>query len=180
MDYKLKIGSQTLPVEADLRDDGTFLAKIGERSFTTRYQIISKNQIHLEVEGIGRNIYVADSGDGKLINIGGTTYLVQDADILARTSTRRRSKKDLPQEVTPPMPSTVERIMVAEGDSVDKGQSVIVVTAMKMEVTLCAPFKGKVLKINVAVGDKVMPGQILVDIEKEETEIPQEKDRVVV
>jgi biotin carboxyl carrier protein len=37
-----------------------------------------------------------------------------------------------------------------------------------METTLQAPFKGKVLKINVAEGEKVMPGQILVDIEKEE------------
>jgi len=39
---------------------------------------------------------------------------------------------------------------------------------MKMETTLQAPFKGKVLKINVAQGDKVMPGQILADIEREE------------
>ena len=174
MHYNLKIGNQTLPVEADLRDDGTILARIGEKSFTTRHKIISENQIHIEVESIGRSIYVAGSDDGKLISIHGTTYLVQDADIHARSSTRRRSQKNLPQEVTPPMPSVVECIMVAEGDCVEKGQSVVVVMAMKMLTTLCAPFKGKVLKINVAVGDKVMPGQILVDIEKEETEMSQE------
>jgi biotin carboxyl carrier protein len=185
MDYNLKIGGQTIPVEADLKDDGTFLAKIGEKSFVTRYQIISENRIHLEVEGIGRNVYLADNGDGKLINIGGTTYLVQDADTLARNGTRKRSSKELPQEITPPMPSVVERIMVAEGDLVEKGQSVIVVSAMKMEATLQAPFKGKVLKINVAEGDKVMPGQILVDIEREEEgestpqeEITLEKEKI--
>jgi biotin carboxyl carrier protein len=176
MDYNLKIGGQTLAVEADLKDDGTLLAKIGEKSFATRYQIISENQIHLEVDSIGRNVYLADNDDGKLINIGGTTYLVQDADSLARNSTRKRSSKELPQEITPPMPSVVERIMVAEGDLVEKGQSVIVVSAMKMEATLQAPFKGKVLKINVAEGDKVMPGQILADIEREEEESkPQEE-----
>jgi biotin carboxyl carrier protein len=168
MDYNLKIGGQTLPVEADLKDDGTLLARIGEKSFTTRCQIISENRIHMEVEGIGRNIYLADNGDGKLINVNGTTYLVQDADALARNGTRKRSSKELPREITPPMPSVVECIMVAEGDLVEKGQSVIVVSAMKMEATLQAPFKGKVLKINVAQGDKVMPGQILVDIEREE------------
>jgi acetyl/propionyl-CoA carboxylase alpha subunit len=167
MDYNLKIGGQTLPVEANLKDDGTFLAKIGERSFAARYQIISENQIHLEVEGIGKNIYLADNGDGKLINIGGTTYLVQDADALARSGTRRRGNKELPQEITPPMPSVVVRIMVTEGDLVEKGQGVMVVSAMKMETTLQAPFKGKVLKINVAEGDKVMPGQILMVIERE-------------
>ena len=176
MNYNLKIGGQTIPVEADLKDDGTLLAKIGEKSFATCFQIISENQIYMEVEGIGRNIYLADNGDGKLININGTTYLVQDADALARNSTRKRSSKELPQEITPPMPSVVERIMVAEGDLVEKGQSVIVVSAMKMEATLQAPFKGKVLKINVAEGDKVMPGQILADIEREEEESkPQEE-----
>jgi 3-methylcrotonyl-CoA carboxylase alpha subunit len=83
---------------------------------------------------------------------------------------------ELPQEITPPMPSVVVRIMIAEGDLVEKGQSVMVVSAMKMETTLQAPFKGKVLKINVAEGDKVMPGQILAVIErKEESESkPQE------
>ena len=185
MNYNLKIGGQTLPVEADLKDDGTLLAKIGEKSFATCYRIISENQIHLEVDGIGRNIYLADNGDGKLINIGGTTYLVQDADALARNGTRKRSSKELPQEITPPMPSVVERIMVAESDLVEKGQSVIVVSAMKMEATLQAPFKGKVLKINVAEGDKVMPGQILVDIERKEEdeskpqeEITREKEKI--
>ena len=65
------------------------------------------------------------------------------------------------------MPSVVVRIPVQIGEHVKKGQSVIVVSAMKMETTLCAPFDGTVVKINVAVNDKVAPGQILVEIEKE-------------
>ena len=39
---------------------------------------------------------------------------------------------------------------------------------MKMETTLTAPFGGKVRTVNVAQGDKVMPGQILIDIDKDE------------
>jgi len=69
------------------------------------------------------------------------------------------------------MPSVVIRIMVAEGDSVQKGDSVIVLTAMKMETTLTAPFSGRVTGINVSVGEKVMPGKILVDIGKEPEDI---------
>jgi biotin carboxyl carrier protein len=63
--------------------------------------------------------------------------------------------------------------MVTEGDLVEKGQGVMVVSAMKMETTLQAPYKGKVLKINVAEGDKVMPGQILAVIEREGEGKPQ-------
>ena len=167
MDYTLRIGGQNIPVVADLKEDGTLSATVGDESFVARYRMISANQIHLEVDGTGVNAYLADDPAGKIINIGGTSYLVQDADALARDSSRKRGPKELPQEVTPPMPSVVVRILVAEGDQVEEGQGVVVVMAMKMETTLRAPFSGKMLKINVSVGDKVMPGQILVDIERE-------------
>lgn len=168
MNYTLRIAGQDIPVEADLSDQGRVNATIAGRSVAARFTGISPNQIHLEVDGIGVNVFLADDHQGKLVNVGGTTFLVQDAEDLARSGPRRRGLKELPQEVTPPMPSVVVRIMVGQGDPVDKGQGVVVVSAMKMETTLQAPFKGKVLKVNVAEGDKVMPGEILVDIEREE------------
>jgi biotin carboxyl carrier protein len=61
------------------------------------------------------------------------------------------------------MPATVSRLLVAEGASVQAGDPLVAVTAMKMEVTLRAPRAG-VAHINVAVGDKVMPGDVLVDV----------------
>jgi len=69
--------------------------------------------------------------------------------------------------VTPLTPSVVVSVLVKEGDLVEMGQKVVVLSAMKMEVTLTVPFAGKVIGINAAEGDKVAPGQILVDIEKE-------------
>jgi biotin carboxyl carrier protein len=168
MNYTLRIAGQNIPVEVDLRDDGTVSAIIDGRNYLARYHVISSDQIHLEVDGAGVNAYVAEDSDGKLINIEGTTYLVQDVDALAQTGSRKRGSKELPQEVTPPMPSVVVRIMVCEGDHVEKGQGIVVVSAMKMETTLLAPFSGKVLTVNVSENDKVMPGQILVDIEKED------------
>ena len=46
-------------------------------------------------------------------------------------------------------------------------KGLIVVTAMKMETTLAAPFDGKVKKINASINQKVAPGDILVEIEEE-------------
>lgn len=168
MNYTLRIAGQDIPIEADITNDGAIKATINGRDVIGEYRIISANQIHLEVDSIGINAYLTDNHAGKLINVHGITYLVQDADALAQAGPKRSALKELPQVVTPPMPSVVVRIMIAEGDEVEKGQGVVVVSAMKMETTLQAPFNGKVLKINVAEGEKVMPGQILVDIEKEE------------
>jgi biotin carboxyl carrier protein len=62
------------------------------------------------------------------------------------------------------MPAVVTKILVAEGETVEKGQGVVVVSAMKMDTTLAAPIDGVVARINVAEGDKVTPKQVLVDI----------------
>jgi 3-methylcrotonyl-CoA carboxylase alpha subunit len=168
MHYTLRIAGRDIPVEANVTEEGALDAVVDGRSILARYRVVSPNQIHLEIDGASVNAYVADDHEGKLINVQGMTYGVQDADVLAQAGPRRRGLADLPQEITPPMPAVVVRILVAEGDIVEKGQGVIVVSAMKMETTLRAPFNGKVLKINVADGEKVMPGQILVDIERQE------------
>jgi 3-methylcrotonyl-CoA carboxylase alpha subunit len=170
MNYNLKIAGRDLPVQCQIKEDGSLSATVGGIQYEARFTVISSNQIHLEAGGPGMNVYLADDPSGKLVNVGGTTWLVQDADALAQAGPRRRGLKDIPQEITPPMPSVVVRVMVAEGDRVEKGAGVVVVSAMKMETTLQAPFAGTVLKVNAAEGDKVMPGQILVDIEKEKEE----------
>jgi biotin carboxyl carrier protein len=70
------------------------------------------------------------------------------------------------------MPAVVIAVCVNEGDRVEKGQKVVVVSAMKMETTLVAPYTGIITRINVQANDKVMPGDILVNID----EIKDEQD----
>jgi len=168
MNYTLRIAGKDIPVQADLTDDGALDAVIDGRNISGRYCVISENQIHLEIGGKAMNAFISEDHEGKLVNVHGITFLVQDADALELSGPRRRGLKELPQEVTPPMPSVVVRILVALGDMVAKGQGVVVVTAMKMETTLQAPFAGVIRKIGCSEGEKVMPGQILIDIEKAE------------
>jgi acetyl/propionyl-CoA carboxylase alpha subunit len=168
MEYRLKINEETLPVEVENSGEERISAVIGERQFDVRYTAVSDHQIHLNINGQAVNAYVSDQGDGKIIAIKGKTYFVCDADLLEQTKTRKKGPGSNLTEVTPPMPAVVIAVSVTEGDAVEKGQAVVIVSAMKMETTLFAPFDGTVKKVNVAEGDKVMPGDILVDIEKEE------------
>jgi biotin carboxyl carrier protein len=46
-----------------------------------------------------------------------------------------------------------------------KGEALVVVSAMKMEMTLVAPYSGTVRAVNTQVGAQVSPGEILVEIE---------------
>jgi biotin carboxyl carrier protein len=59
------------------------------------------------------------------------------------------------------------------GDTVEKGQGLVVVAAMKMETTLTAPHAGEVTAVRVEVGANVRPGEILVDVEQAREGAPQ-------
>jgi 3-methylcrotonyl-CoA carboxylase alpha subunit len=167
MHYRLKMGEETLTYGVDPVKENHLKVSTGEKTLDVSYTVITDHHVHLVVDGVGVNAFVTGEKGEKTILIRGVPYVVCDADRTARTRTGARDLTRLPQVITPPMPSVVIRIMVAEGDSVQKGDSVIVLTAMKMETTLTAPFPGRVTGINVSVGEKVMPGKILVDIEKE-------------
>ena len=59
------------------------------------------------------------------------------------------------------MPGTVLRILVNVGDTVKKGDDIIMIEAMKMEQSIKATVDGKVSAINVAQGDTVESDQVV-------------------
>jgi acetyl/propionyl-CoA carboxylase alpha subunit len=68
--------------------------------------------------------------------------------------------------VTAPMPGTVLRVLVAEGERVRQRQPLVVLEAMKMETPLVSPYDGVVLKLHVAERDRVAGGAVLVELEE--------------
>ena len=64
-----------------------------------------------------------------------------------------------------PLPGTVVDIKVAVGQAVKKGQTLVVLEAMKMENNLDSERDGKVTAVKVNKGDSVMEGTILITIE---------------
>ncbi len=67
--------------------------------------------------------------------------------------------------VKSPLPGVILDIKVKEGDMVKKGQTVIILEAMKMENNINSDRDGKVVSINVNKGDSVLEGTELVIIE---------------
>ena len=63
-----------------------------------------------------------------------------------------------------PIPGLVVRVLVAEGDEVQKGQSVVILQAMKMENELRAQRAGTVATIKCKEGDSVNQGDTLVTL----------------
>jgi len=165
--YSLILNEKNFSVETKLSEKN-FQATIENKNYNVDFNAISSNHIQMIVNGKNVNAYVYESEGKKSVVINGKNFLIQDADWLEQQEVSSSGIQKSVNIVTPPMPAIVISVSVEKGDIVKKGQAVVIVSAMKMETTLVAPFDGKVISINIKDGDKVMPGDILVDIEADE------------
>ena len=167
MVYRLKIGDEVICLDVALDTSGQFTLTMDGAPKTVEYRLVGDHQIHLSIDGQAMQAYIADMDDGKWIIVNGAAYFIQDADELERKAPKKGVLAKAPQEVKPPMPAVVVALLTQEGDKVVEGQALLVVSAMKMETTLKAPYAGRITRINCKAGDKVAPSMILVEIEKE-------------
>ncbi|MDQ3995272.1 MAG: ATP-grasp domain-containing protein [Actinomycetota bacterium] len=65
-----------------------------------------------------------------------------------------------------PMPGTVIRVLARPGDRVEAREPLVVLEAMKMETPLSSPYEATVRNVNVAEGDRVAGGAVLVEFEE--------------
>lgn len=76
-----------------------------------------------------------------------------------------KARSDVKGEVGAPMPGDVIDIRVKEGDKVEKGQPLVVLSAMKMEMIVRSPDSGTVKKIEVQKGMKLAGDDLLLVLE---------------
>lgn len=99
-----------------------------------------------------------------------TLYNTYDVEVIDAESRYRRNRSSATQmtsdnTIISPMPGKVVKIPVKQGDEVLKGDTVITISAMKMESEYKAPKDGKIARIHVTEGSTVDANQVLVEIE---------------
>ncbi len=110
----------------------------------------------------GRLRLTAIEADGTITLIEcGKSWRVGRVDILAEAEAATEGHGHLAS----PMPGTVVRVMAAAGDSVKRGQPLMVVEAMKMEHTIAAHADGVVKHVKFRAGDSVAEGVELITFE---------------
>ena len=75
-----------------------------------------------------------------------------------------RVKRDTHQALSAPMPATVLKVLVTPGSTVKKGDSLIILEAMKMELPLRAPADATVAAVHCREGELVQPATVLVEL----------------
>ena len=130
---------------------------------TVEVEIIraSEGKLELLIDGQRVTAYISSDGAKRWVTINGQTFVLTKS-----TGARRRGAgHDHASELAAPMPGQVRGVNVSEADAVTKGQTLLVLEAMKMEIRIQAPRDGVVKKLLVKQGQTVEREQILVEIE---------------
>lgn len=111
--------------------------------------------------------FVTPTDEGYAVVYRGRLYPIAVTDERARTLSQLGGIRHghTGGVVKAPMPGLVKAVNVAPGDVVQRGASLVILEAMKMENDLTAPGPGRVREVRVAAGDKVDQGQVLVVLE---------------
>ena|ERR1035437_6407275 len=119
----------------------------------------------IEVEFLGAKYRIpALKHQGRLwFHWQGESYAVDAASGTRRQAAEKTSVR--PGVIAAPMPGKITRVGVAKGESVKKGQPLIVMEAMKMEYTLEADRDGKIQEVSTELGAQVGLGEVLVRLE---------------
>jgi biotin carboxyl carrier protein len=114
---------------------------------------------------IGPNSYRVTLGPKGQVAVNGRAIQIEVFDPRNLRTTTRAASKDGRQEIQSPMPGKVVRILTQLGDTVEEGQGLVVVEAMKMQNELKSPKSGKVAEVRTKPEATVAAGEVLLVIE---------------
>ncbi|MCA9547235.1 MAG: acetyl-CoA carboxylase biotin carboxyl carrier protein subunit [Myxococcales bacterium] len=169
MRYTIEHGGE--PVTVDVRRLGAdrFLVQIGDGPAKVVEAHADAFGVHLLDGPASHRVRLAD--DGKQAWVRGHAF---KAEALDPQAARRRSRQQGgaagggDRVITSPMPGRIVKVLVAEGDTVQVGQGVVIVEAMKMENELRAELAGVVASVHCKADDRVEGGARLVVIDPAE------------
>ena len=152
-----------LAVEYGQRDDG-YTVTVSEKTFHAHILAAQDGAFTVQVNGQLLHAHIASDGLRTLVAIDGRVYeFVREEKKIAQS--RQREAGRLNPEIRSPMPGKILEVRVSEGETVEAGQVLVVLEAMKMENALTAEGPARVRKLHVSSGELVDLGQLLVELE---------------
>ena len=143
----LQLPGGTLEASVQRRDDDRLAIRLGGDTFAATVMR------HRTSDGVDYTLF-ADGRSRRL-------RLVDPLDV-----TQYEAVASGEASVRSPLPGKIIDLRVKAGDTVSKGQPLLVLEAMKMEHTLAAPTDGKIKSVRYAVGEQVDEGAELVEFEE--------------
>ncbi len=138
--FDLQLNGRSTPVHATLHADSELRVQLGDRNICAT---------------------VVATGEHRHVFLNGRRYSLTRIDSLQPQSTG----DDHHGGLTAPMPGRIIALLAKPGSTIEKGAPILVMEAMKMEHTVCAPHRGTVKAFHYSEGVQVEAGAELVEFE---------------
>jgi biotin carboxyl carrier protein len=166
MIYNVKVDEKDYTLEI-VEEQKSFKIRMNGRTFAIDNQVIGNDRLNLLLkDNVPYEVLLSKDADGYQCWLNSRLANCQVVDekaarfasLMGANSAQKKRAR-----LRAPMPGLVVRIEVEPGQEVKRGDSLLVVEAMKMENELKAPYAGKIKDIKVTQGQAVEKNQVLLE-----------------
>ncbi len=161
MRYTYQHDGQTYTLDLVAQSDGNFTALIGDRTIPVQVQQLANGGYRLVLNGQSHIVHAAAQRDQRPVQVDGVEYILT----FPTAKSTRRKAHTAGDELIAQMPGQVTSVLVKAGDQTTRGQTLMILEAMKMEIRITAPADGRIQDVLVQQGAVVERGQRLVIFE---------------
>lgn len=169
MELDIKLNKRLAKVKLISRDNNLVTLKIDDKIYEVDLCKVETNEYSIIYKGESHNVEVVEGSTTKkfITNTYYKSYEVEvvDAESRYQSSRNKGAMEQNQNTISTPMPGKVVKILGKPGDQVKAGQTLIVVSAMKMESEYKAGRDCKIKKVMVKEGDTVSGNQPLIILE---------------
>ncbi len=162
MDFQYQCDAEVKTGQLEREGESMRIA-LGDRVYDVKVQHSRAGELIFTVDGVTHTAFVASEGATRFVAVGGDVFELKKPEP-RRTRRKHHQGED---SLTASMPGQITKVLVNTGDVVQRGQPLIVLEAMKMEIKIAAPRDGRVMNVLVQSGQVVDRGQGLIEIDQE-------------
>jgi biotin carboxyl carrier protein len=157
---KLNFNDSTLDVSSNGK---TFALTLDDKTIHAEVAHAESDRLDLLIDGKRVTAYVSSDNARRWVTVNGQTFVLTKSSGAPRGG---HGHHHAAGELTAPMPGQIRTLNIREGEAVTKGQTLLVLEAMKMEIRVQAPMDGVVKRLSVKQGQTVEREQVLIEIEE--------------
>lgn len=162
-DFKLKWRAQEYDLEVLVHDGHLFTTTVAGQKISIDVTRSSEGEFHYIADGLQGKARIAHQGDSVWITAEGVTHCYTDITLAPAQAVAPGADG----RIIANSDGKIVAVHVQPGEKVEKGKTLVVLEAMKMEFQLSTPIAGTVESVSVKAGDQVKGRQLLVQVKPE-------------
>ena len=169
MSLEIRLDDRFSNVELVSKEKNKLQIKVDDKLYELDMVKVEEGMYSILFEGKSYNVEIIEKDSSKEYNVNALekSYDLEiiDAETRYLMSRKETDLEDADNIVSSPMPGKIVKIPVKAGEKVETGQTVIIVSAMKMESEYKAGKEGVIKEVHVGEGDTIEGNQPLITIE---------------